>query len=137
MAKDLFHDLVKKALEKDGWTITDDPLLVKAGGVEFFVDLGMETLVGAERDGDRIAVEIKSFLNPSAIADFHLALGQYVNYRLALEASEENRKLYLAIPDIAYEKFFKKEFTRDAIKRHNLKLAVYDTDTEEITTWVN
>ena len=26
MTKDIFHEAVKKALIKDGWTITDDPL---------------------------------------------------------------------------------------------------------------
>ena len=25
MAKDIYHDTVRTALEKDGWTITDDP----------------------------------------------------------------------------------------------------------------
>ena len=29
MAKDIFHDAVKYALEKDGWTITHDPYLLK------------------------------------------------------------------------------------------------------------
>ncbi|WP_411974256.1 element excision factor XisH family protein [[Limnothrix rosea] IAM M-220] len=136
MAKDLFHDLVKKALENDGWTITDDPLMVKVGDTQLYVDLGLEKLVSAERNGEKIAVEIKSFLNPSAMADFHLALGQYVNYRFALEKSEENRKLYLAVPDIAYEKFFKKEFIKMVIEQHNLNLIVYSTDEEEILKWI-
>ena len=25
MAKDIFHDIVREAIEKDGWTITNDP----------------------------------------------------------------------------------------------------------------
>lgn len=139
MAKDLFHDLVKKALEKDGWTITDDPLAVKAGGVEFYIDLGIERLVGAERDGCRIAVEIKSFLNPSAITDFYLALGQYLSYCMALEKSEDqaDRQLFLAVPTQVYQEFFQKEFTRDTTKKYNVKLVVYDTDTEEIIQWIN
>ncbi len=28
MAKDLFHQSVKQALIKDGWTITNDPLTI-------------------------------------------------------------------------------------------------------------
>lgn len=136
MAKDLFHDLVKKALEKDGWIVTDDPLIVKAGGVEFFVDLGVEKLVAAERGDQKIAVEIKSFLNPSAVADFHVAVGQYINYRIALKQSQKNRKLYLAVPDIAYEKFFKKEFVKTVIEEENLNLIVYSTDEEEILKWI-
>ncbi|WP_083305177.1 element excision factor XisH family protein [Moorena producens] len=54
MAKDLFHDVVKNALIKDGWQITDDPFFLKVGGVEFFIDLGAEKLIAAERNGQRI-----------------------------------------------------------------------------------
>ncbi len=32
MAKDIYHNVVKTALEKDGWTITNDPLTLKVGG---------------------------------------------------------------------------------------------------------
>lgn len=74
-AKDLFHDSVKTALEKEGWTITHDPLKFKYGEVNFQVDLGAEKLIAAEKAGEKIAVEIKSFLNPSAITDFYGALG--------------------------------------------------------------
>ena len=34
-AKDIYHEAVKIALEKDGWLITDDPLVLKSGGVRF------------------------------------------------------------------------------------------------------
>ena len=54
MAKDLFHDVVKTALIKDGWKITDDPFFVKVGGVEFFIDLGAEKLFAAERNGENL-----------------------------------------------------------------------------------
>ncbi|WP_340627206.1 element excision factor XisH family protein [Nodosilinea nodulosa] len=37
-AKDLVHDAVKRALEKDGWTITDDPLFLRFGGLEMYID---------------------------------------------------------------------------------------------------
>jgi hypothetical protein len=30
-AKDIYHETVKAALIKDGWTITDDPLNLKIG----------------------------------------------------------------------------------------------------------
>jgi len=110
MAKDLFHDVVKTALIKDGWEITDDPLFLKVGGVDFFIDLGAEKLLAAERDGKKIAVEIKSFINTSSIADFHLAIGQFINYRVALKATDPERQLFLAVPDIAYNTFFQKSF---------------------------
>jgi hypothetical protein len=102
MAKDLFHEVVKTALIKDGWQITDDPLFLKVGGVDFFIDLDAEKLLAAERDDEKIAVEIKSFINTSTIADFHLAIGQFINYRTALKLKNPDRKLFLAIPDNAY-----------------------------------
>jgi len=70
------------------------------------IDLGAEKLVVAEKDGEKIAVEIKSFLGPSVISDFHVALGQFLNYRLALEAQGSARKLYLAVPEETYTTFF-------------------------------
>lgn len=72
MAKDIYHDTVRTALEKEGWLITDDPLTLKVGRRRVLVDLGAEKLLAAEREGRRIAVEIKSFLSPSPLYDRRL-----------------------------------------------------------------
>ena len=135
MAKDLFHDVVKNALIKAGWTITDDPFYLKVGGVEFFIDLGAEKLIAAERNGERIAVEIKSFINPSSTADFHLAIGQFINYRVALKVKDPERTLFLAVPDTIYRLFFQKEFPQMVIQEYCLTLLVYDIEKEEIVSW--
>jgi hypothetical protein len=37
-AKDIYHDTVRTALIKDGWKITDDPLILKIGRRSAFVD---------------------------------------------------------------------------------------------------
>ena len=79
-AKDVIHDAVKNALIKDGWTITDDPLRLKYKAVNLSVDLAAERALAAERDGEKIAVEIKSFLNASTINDLKLAIGQFSLY---------------------------------------------------------
>ncbi len=50
-AKDIFHDALKNALIKEGWSITDDPLYLEFGGVDMYVYLGAEKVVGAEKDG--------------------------------------------------------------------------------------
>lgn len=76
MAKDRFHQVVKAALIKDGWEVTQDPLNIRVGGVDMEIDLGAERLLTAERKNEKIAVEVKSFLaNSSAISEFHTALG--------------------------------------------------------------
>jgi hypothetical protein len=84
-AKDYFHDHVCTALEKDGWTITDDPLTVKWLGTTLQVDIGAERIVAAEKEGRKIAVEIKSFLRASKLEDLKDAIGQFIIYRSALK----------------------------------------------------
>lgn len=107
LAKDLFHDVVKTA-PIALWGGKLPPLFIKVGGVDLFIDLGAENLLAAERDGEKIAVEIKSFINPSSVADFHLAIGQFINYRTALKLKEPERKLFIAVPAISYNTFMQK-----------------------------
>lgn len=135
MARDLFHDVVRAALEREGWTITDDPLILKAGGVDLFIDPGAERLIGAEKQGHRIAVEVKSFVGPSPVADFHAALGQYLNYRLALEEQDVERVLYLAVPADTYASFFSLPFARAAVERYELRLIVFDAERPGRLRW--
>lgn len=97
-AKDKFHDVVKAALQKDGWQITHDPLVLRVQGIaDLYVDLGAENSIAADRQGEKIAVEIKSFIGTSTISEFHSAIGQFINYRYALELQEPERVLYLAV----------------------------------------
>ena len=77
-AKDIYHDAAKQALINDGWTITHDPYTIKIGRRDVFVDLGAEKLLAAEKEGRKIAVEIKSFVGRSEIADLQDALGQFI-----------------------------------------------------------
>ena len=76
MAKDIYHNIVRTALEKDGWKITDDPLTLKVGGRSAFIDLGAEKLFAAEKEDRRIAVEVKIFISASPVRDLEQALGQ-------------------------------------------------------------
>ena len=134
-ARDLFHDAVKTALQKEGWTITHDPLSIRIGGVGMEIDLGAERLIAAEKDEEKIAVEIKSFIRPSAISEFHAAVGQYMNYRKALGQREPDRPLYLAVPKETYSSFFALPFISECIADYNLKILVYDAENEAVTKW--
>ncbi|RKU18823.1 fatty-acid synthase [Candidatus Poribacteria bacterium] len=73
-AKDIYHDTVKNALIKDGWTITDDPLRLRWGNYILYVDLGAERLLRAIKNDQKIAVEVKSFASSSNMADLENAL---------------------------------------------------------------
>ncbi len=134
-AKDVFHEAVRKGLEKEGWVITDDPLKLQVGGVEMYVDLGAEKIIAAEKDGEKIAVEIKSFIGPSNISEFHTAIGQFINYRVALEEQYPNRTLYLAVPLGTYQTFFSLQFIQTVIQRFEVKVIVYDPANEVIWQW--
>ncbi|MBD2363921.1 XisH family protein [Anabaena minutissima FACHB-250] len=105
MAKDRFHSIVRNALEKEGWKITADPYEINVDDVDFEIDLAAEQLLAAEQEGKKIAVEIKSFISPSNVSEFHTALGQFLNYRDALDKIEPERLLYLAVRVPVYESF--------------------------------
>lgn len=135
-AKDIFHDAVVSGLVKEGWKITHDPLSIVVGGVEMAIDLGAEKLIAAEKTGEKIAVEIKSFVRPSAISEFHTALGQYLNYRRALIGKEPERLLYLAIPTETYSSFFCLPFVRESVADYRIKLIIYDAEEEVIEKWI-
>ncbi|PSB48467.1 XisH family protein [Chamaesiphon polymorphus] len=134
-AKDIFHDAVKHALEKERWIITEDPLFLRFGGVDMYIDLAAEQLMGAEKDGEKIAVEIKSFIGVSATTEFSTALGQFLKYQLALEEREPDRVLYLAIPIDVDRGFFSLELPRRLIEKYRVNLIVYEPEEEEIVRW--
>jgi len=136
-ARDTFHQLVRNALEKDGWTITQDPYHIDLGFVDFYIDLGAERLIAATREGEKIAVEIKTFLAPSTISEFHMAIGQFINYRIALEEDDPDRLLYLAVPLDIYKRFFKYPFIQTVIRRNQVPLLVYDTEEQEVIQWIS
>ncbi|MEH1853671.1 MAG: XisH family protein [Nostoc sp.] len=137
-AKDVFHEVVKTALQKDGWQITHDPLTISVGGVNLSIDLAAQKLIAAEREGQKIAVEVKSFLErSSAISEFHTALGQFINYRGALRRRQPERVLYLAVPLTTYKTFFQLDFPKEMIAENQVKMLIYDVEQEVIFQWIN
>lgn len=136
MARDKFHFVVKTALEKDNWKVTADPYEISIDDVDFEIDLAAEQLLAAERDNRKIAVEVKSFISPSNVSDFHTALGQFLNYRDALGKIESDRKLYLAVRSPIYESFFKRRFIIAAVERYQIRLVIYDVKQEVILQWL-
>ncbi|MEG4227063.1 element excision factor XisH family protein [Microcoleus sp. N9_B2] len=134
-AKDAFHEVVKNALQKDGWQITHDPYTLQAGTLELYIDLGAEKVVAAEKNGQKIAVEIKSFTGPSKISQFYTALGLFISYRAALQKQETDRILYLAVPTNVYDSFFTMGFIQSLVQQNQIHLIVYDIEQESIAQW--
>lgn len=100
------------------------------------IDLGAERLLAAQRDSEKIAVEVKSFTHPSVISEFHTAVGQYFNYRHALRTQEADRKLYLAVPSQIYDQFFRLRFVEEIVREQQILIVVYNIKTGGMQ-WIN
>jgi XisH protein len=137
MAKDKYHNIVKKALQDLGWTITNDPFYIPTLKRKLEIDLGAERVIAAEKENQKIAIEIKSFVGLSEIHEFYKALGQFNYYQLALEDHQIERVLYLAVPSDIYDTLFTEPLTLKAIERFNIKIIVYNIKNENIEKWIN
>lgn len=144
--RDSIHHIVKQAIIKDGWQITDDPYVISYGERFLFVDLAATEsstpdqifgqFIGAEYQNSRIAIEIKEFGGKSAIADLEQAIGQYILYQLLLKQVDPEREVYLAIPDIAYYSLFSEPIGELVIAELPLKLLIVDLQKTEVKQWI-
>ncbi len=137
MAKDLYHYVLKEALQQDGWDVTNDPLMVadKSVNMDYEIDLGAEKLLGAEKGNEKIAVEVKSFLRTSLVNEFHSVFGQFLIYKEALIRTEADRVLYLAIPLSASNRLQDYPFLQELITQFAIKIIVFDETTKRIIQW--
>ena len=135
MAKDVFHSHVRAALENAGWIITHDPYYLRIDEVNYPIDLGAEQILGAEKEGEKIAVEVKSFLRDSLVNEFHTALGQYLDYETNLPFQEPDRQIFLAIAEKVAHKVLKTRALLNALERFGVRLLIFDPETKTIVEW--
>ena len=135
-AKDIYHETVKNALIKDGWLITHDPLVLRWGTTDVYVDLGAEQLLAAEKRGQKIAVEIKSFVGRSDVDDLEKALGQYLLYHDILAQREPDRILYLAVHEDVWLGIFAEPIGKLLLDNQRIKLLVFDRRAEVLLRWI-
>jgi len=135
-AKDIYHDTVKRALQKDGWIITHDPFPLQIGRKRLSADLGAERLINAEKGTQKIVVEVKSFVGRSDVKDLDQALGQYILYRQVLNEMGIDRSLYLAISQPIFNSVFTIELGQVLLKNQIIKLIVFDDKSEAIVQWI-
>ncbi|WP_286826798.1 element excision factor XisH family protein [Microcystis sp. LSC13-02] len=133
---DLYHNQVKQALIKEGWQITDDPFTLDYKGIRLYADLGAERIFAAQKDLEKILVEIKVFNSPSLMIELEKAIGQYNVYRSFLKRLEPQRRLYLAIPDDVYQDFFSLEPIQEVISDQLVFLIVFNPELEVINQWI-
>jgi hypothetical protein len=133
---DAHHEVVKRALVNDGWTITDDPLELQYKDMRLFADLGAERALAAQKGDQKIAVEIKVFGGISPTTELQKAKGQYDFYRLFLERTEPERKLYLAVPSDIWGTFFQRPSVQEFVAAYQLSLLIFDPERAEVVQWI-
>jgi len=133
---DLYHDVVRVALIKDGWTITDDPLTIEFEDLTIYADLGAEKIIAAQKSERKIAVEIKVFRSPSPVTELERAVGQYYLYLTFIAKQEPDRTLFLAVPERIYNNFFQRPSIQVFVKERQISFFVFNPEREEIIKWI-
>jgi hypothetical protein len=113
-ARDVYHEVVKQVLLKDGWKILKEDYELEYGEDSLYPDFAAERSFIAERDTFKNLVEVKSFIgrfpfreaSPTFIADLQRAIGQYAMYQTVIEAQGLEFRLYMAIPYTVYAERF-------------------------------
>lgn len=133
---DLYHDVVRNALVKDQWIITDDPFYIEYRGARVYADLAAEQTLAAEKAQRKIVVEIKVFASPSPMTELERAVGQYGIYRTFLKRLSPERELFLAVAEDIYQDFFTRPAIQDIIEDHDIRLIIFHPKREEIVQWI-
>jgi len=98
--------------------------------------LAAEKLITATKENKEIAVEIKSFINPSLVKDLENAIGQYILYYSLMLKKYPKRSLYLAIREEIFLDFFSEDIVTIVLELNPIKLMVFDSEKEEIVQWI-
>ena len=136
MARDIYHQVVREALEADGWTITADPFVIKSIGLRLEIDLAAEQVFAAERGKEEIVVEVKSFISKSKLADFYEAKGKYDTYKYGLMETPIDKKLYLAIEETIFNTFFQKPLIKTIVQKEHIDLIIFNNNSRRIVQWI-
>ncbi len=113
-----------------------DPLSLKVGRIPVFIDIGAEKIIGAEKDGQKIAVEIKTFGQLSFITALYEAIGKYIVYKEVLKIKNVNRVLYLAIPTDIWKEFGEEPIVKNIFEDYKFNFLLYEPTKETISSWI-
>jgi len=132
-AKDRHHDVVVRALQKDGWTILAEQIALSMPARRLWIDIRAQK----EAQNALILVEVKGFDTvASPVAYLADAIGQCVLYQAILEYVGITDQLYMAVPAAAFEGILGEEIGRQAIRKAQIRVIVFDAEQEEIVRWI-
>ncbi|NJN60873.1 MAG: fatty-acid synthase [Coleofasciculaceae cyanobacterium RL_1_1] len=132
--RDLYHDTVKNALIKDGWTITHDPLTLGDADLRVYADLCVTKSTNTDAQIS-LTIEVKVFGTSSHATELEKAVGQYVLYRSILRHKDSPIQTYLAIPTQIYRTFFQHQIVQNLIQDEQIRLLIFNPATETIEQW--
>jgi hypothetical protein len=85
----------------------------------------------------KIAVEVKNYPpNGDMMGEFQRSIGQYLQYVFCLLEDEPDREVYKAVPKATYEGFLIGPRASAFLKKHGVKLLVYNPDNNQIDKWI-
>jgi len=135
--RDFYHETVKRVLIKDGWTITDDPFTLEYKGLRVYADFGAEKIVVAERGERKIIIEVKTFDAPSLVTELEKMIGQHSVYRALLKRVDPERELFVAVALDVYQDFFQRPAIQEILRDEQVRILVFNPNTEEVAQWIN
>jgi hypothetical protein len=131
-AKDRYHDIVVRALRKDGWTILGEQVDLFIPSRRLWVDIRATK----EAQTAIILIEVKGFdTGASPVAYLSDAVGQCIVYRGALAYLGLSDVLYLAVPATALTGILGEEIGRRTVQQAQVGLITFDAVREEIVEW--
>lgn len=136
--RDDLHFPVRRALEKEGWTITQDPAVLYFRDLRMRADIGAERLMAGEKERRQIVVEVKDFDGRSLAAELQRMIGQLELYQWAIDEQTPGRELFLAVGQEVYDSRIQpvRLAFNAIIERKRIKLIIFDEIREVILRWI-
>ena len=93
-------------------------------------------MLAAEKENQKILVEVKSFISESIPNEFHTALGQYLDYETGLEEYDPQRELFLAVSKIAFTKIKEIPILMTVLSKYKVNIIVFDPFEKTVQQWI-
>lgn len=130
-AKDKIHDLVVRALGKEGWRVEDEQIPLVLPTRILYLDL----LISHPESQRILYVEIKTFDSQSPVMALAPTLGKQLIYTQALALLKSQIPLMFAIPDTSFRGIFGETWLKPVLTRINMHLIGISIAKEEVVGW--